>query len=206
MSATEHNPAGGRSTWRRFSEEPLSPLLRSATQTFVARGYHGTTTRMLAAAAGMSVPGLYHHFPSKQALIVAIMDAAMNELRERSLGAMAEAGDDPRAQLDLHMECLVLFHAHRRELALLASTELRSLDPQERDHHIAARDAQERMLVDILSRGVERGEFTVDDPRQLARALATMSTGISQWYSPAGPLTPSDIAKAYVAYARRLTR
>ena len=52
------------------------------------------------------------------------------------------------------------------------------------------------MLVDILSRGVERGEFTVDDPRQLARALATMSTGISQWYSPAGTLTPSHIAKA----------
>ncbi|UNK71490.1 TetR/AcrR family transcriptional regulator [Microbacterium sp. H1-D42] len=201
MSATEDSPPD----WRDFSGDPLSPLLRSATQTFVARGYHGTTTRMLAAAAGMSVPGLYHHFASKQALIVAIMDAAMIELRERSLGALTEAGDDAGAQLDLHIECLALFHAHRRELALLASTELRSLDPTERDHHIAARDAQERMLVDILQRGVDQGVFTVDDARQLARALATMSTGISQWYSPAGPLTPADIAASYIAYARRLT-
>lgn len=190
--------------WRDFATEPLPPLLRSAAASFVALGYHGTTTRTLAAAAGMSVPGLYHHFASKQAIIVAIMDRAMEDLWRRSRAADAEAGDDAVRRLQLHIECLALFHAHRAELAFLASTELRSLEPEARARHIAARDRQERLLVDIVRSGVARGVFDADDPAQSARALITMCTGVSQWFSVAGPLPAGAIADEYVRYAQRL--
>ncbi len=194
----------GEGDWRDFSVDALPPLLRAATQAFVEHGYHGTTTRTLAAAAGISVPGLYHHFASKHAIIVAIMDRAMDDLWRRSLAAHAEAGADLPRQLQLHIECLALFHAHRKELAFLASTELRSLDPEARARHIAARDRQERLLIDILRTGASTGAFSGDDPAQSARALITMCTGISQWFSAAGPLSAGAIAADYVRYAQRL--
>jgi AcrR family transcriptional regulator len=192
--------------WRDFAEDSLSPLLRSAVQTFVTHGYHGTSTRTLAAAANISVPGLYHHFASKQAIIVAIMDHAMGELWRRSGEADAEAGADLEQQLQLHIECLALFHAHRKELAILAATELRSLEPDARDRHIAARDRQEHLLVEILRTGTAQGVFRATDPRQVARALITMCTGVSQWFDAAGPLSASAIAEDYALYAQRIVR
>ncbi|WP_104090151.1 TetR/AcrR family transcriptional regulator [Arthrobacter sp. GMC3] len=190
--------------WRDFDDEALPPLLRSAVETFVTHGYHGTTTRTLAAAAGISVPGLYHHFPSKQAIIVAIMDYAMDDLWRRSLRAQAEAGNDVGQQLDLHIECLALFHAHRKDLAFLAATELRSLDAVPRARHIAARDRQEGLLVEILRDGDAQRYFHTGDPRQVARALITMNTGISQWFDANGLLSASAIAEDYVSYAQRI--
>lgn len=192
--------------WRDYADDSLPPLLRSAVQTFVAHGYHGTSTRTLAAAANISVPGLYHHFASKQAIIEAIMDHAMDDLWRRSTAALAEAGDDIALQLELLIECLAQFHAHRKELAFLASTELRSLEPDVRERHIAARDRQEQLLVKILHTGEKRGIFDADDPAQVARALTTMCTGVSQWFNADGPLTAADIADDYVRYAQRIVR
>lgn len=190
--------------WRDFSVDSMSPLLRSAVQTFEAQGYHGTSTRVLAAAAGLSLPGLYYHFASKHAIIVAIMDRAMDDLWQRSMAAHAEAGDDVELQLRLHIECLTLFHAHRKELAFLASTELRSLDPDAQERHIALRDRQEHLLIDIIETGVGQAVFDVKSPARLARALITMCTGVSQWFRIDGPLPPSSIAGDYIQYAQRL--
>ena len=165
-----------------------------------------SNVRTLAAAAGISVPGLYHHFASKQAIIVAIMDHAMADLWRRSIAAQAEAGSDLEQQLRLHIECLALFHAHRKELAFLAASELRSVEPEGLARHIAARDRQERLLVEILRAGAAHGAFRAPDPRQVARALTTMCTGISQWFDAAGPLSASAIAADYVRYAQRIVR
>ena len=51
-------------------------------------------------------------------------------MRERSLAALDEGGDDVVRRLDLLVECLVLFHAHRRDLAFIAVSEIRSLAGQ----------------------------------------------------------------------------
>lgn len=189
--------------WRQYGPPTLSPILASAVRTFVRHGYHGTTTRTLASEAGLSVAGLYHHFASKQAILEMIMQRAMQELWTRSLGAAAEAGDDAHRRLAFHIECLVLFHAHRRQLALLAATEMRSLEPTARAEHVAARDRQERLLADIIVDGVERRTFTAERPMDAARALITMCTGVSQWFSDAGPSTAQQIADQYVVLAER---
>ena len=49
---------------------------------------------MIAEAAGLSVPGLYHHYRSKQAILAALVDTAMAEM----LANTAAAADDERAR------------------------------------------------------------------------------------------------------------
>ena len=58
--------------WRRFPPLALDGVLAAAIDAFVETGYHGSTMRDVSARAGMSVPGIYHHYPDKQALLVAM--------------------------------------------------------------------------------------------------------------------------------------
>jgi AcrR family transcriptional regulator len=188
--------------WRTYPSSSLPPILGAALDCFVEQGYHGTSIRVIAGRAGLSVPGLYHHYASKQTLLVAIVSHAMDELWRRSAAALDEAGDDVVRRLDLLVECLVLFHAHRRDLAFIAASEIRSLAGRARDEHIAARDRQQRLMDDIVEKGVVDGLFTTPFAREASRAVITMCTGVAQWYHHAGPLRPDELARDYRTIAR----
>jgi AcrR family transcriptional regulator len=195
---------GDTGGWRDYGAPELSPILTAALGRFVEHGFHGTTTRELAAAAGLSVPGIYHHFPSKQAMLVELMRLAMTDLHDRSLQAEADAGDDVTRRFDHHVECLVLFHAHRGDLAYVAANEIRALEPEERAAHIARRDRQQRLLDDIVAEGVAEGRMAVPAVRDTSRAVVTMCTGVAQWYRLDGPMGPDELARQYVTIARRM--
>ncbi|WP_338751830.1 TetR/AcrR family transcriptional regulator [Janibacter alittae] len=199
MTSSSPNPARDDATlaWRDYSRDDLPPMLGVALTCFTQQGYHGTTIRQIAARAGLSVPGLYHHYPSKHALLVAVMSHAMSDLWPRSQGAVAEAGPSVARQFGLLIECLVLFHAHRKNLAFIASSELRSLEPAAHAEQIAARDRQHRLMDSIVEQGVETGIFSTPYPKDVSTAVITMCTGIAQWYQPDGPLTAEQLAERY---------
>ncbi|MGX1701978.1 TetR/AcrR family transcriptional regulator [Microbacterium sp. NPDC055357] len=195
-----------RDDWRDFDSDPLPPILTAALGCFVEHGYHGTTTRSMAAAAGLSVPGLYHHYPSKHDIIVELMRRAMDDLYARSLGALAE-GATVEERFALHIECLVRFHAQRQQLAFIAATEIRSMQPAARARHIATRDRQQALLERIIAEGVKSGDFRAVDVKATTRAIITMCTGVSQWYRPAGgTLSPDEVARQYVAVSQQIVR
>ena len=64
MSATLRLPASDR---RR-------QLIETALDFFARKGFEGTTTREIAAAAGVTEAIIFRHFPSKQALYTAVLD------------------------------------------------------------------------------------------------------------------------------------
>lgn len=193
----------GAVDWRDYSQPALPHLLQAALECFVEHGYHGTTIRTVAARAGRSVPGLYHHYASKQALLVSIVRFAMRDLLSRSNAALAEAGSSVEDRFQLLIESLVLFHAHRSDLAFIAASEIRSLDDAARDEHIAARDRQQQMVDAVVADGVADGTFATVHIKDTSRAIVTMCTGVSQWYRREGVLSPEDLAARYAAIARK---
>jgi AcrR family transcriptional regulator len=50
-------------------------LLEVAFEQFVRHGFHGTSMRQIAGAAGLAVGGIYNHFGSKEAIFAAVLDA-----------------------------------------------------------------------------------------------------------------------------------
>ncbi|MFE5481128.1 TetR/AcrR family transcriptional regulator [Streptomyces sp. NPDC056527] len=189
-------------SWRTYSASGLPPILETALACFMEHGYHGTTIRTVASRAELSVPGLYYHYESKQALLVALVSYAMDDLWQRSTAALEEAGDDTQRRLDLLVECLVLFHAHRRDLAFIAYSEIRSLTGDARTTYIAARDRQQRLMDRVIEDGVAQGAFVTPYPREASRAIVTMCTGVSQWYRADGEHSPQELAERY----REMTR
>lgn len=181
---------------------PLSPILEAAQECFVEQGYHGTSIRVIAARAGLSVPGLYHHYRSKQQMLQDLMKHAMTSLYRQSEDALAAAETDPLAQFNALVGCLVRFHAFERAPAFIAYSEIRSLDEEARREHIARRDAQQRLMDQVIEAGVAAGEFSTPHPTEASRAIVTMCTSVAQWYRMDGPLTPDELVDRYLVIAR----
>ncbi|WP_185989954.1 TetR/AcrR family transcriptional regulator [Janibacter cremeus] len=190
--------------WRSFGPDMLTPALRAALGVFVREGYHGTSIRSIAGAAGLSVPGLYHHHRSKQAILDAIVTATMTEMLAHSHAAEDDSDGTARGRFDNLVEALVRFHMERRDHAFLASTEMRSMDPQVLARHIAQRDEQQRLLEAAISDGVADGSFVSAYPADAARAVSSLCVSIATWYRPDGPLTEDEVIERHLDFARRI--
>lgn len=85
-----------RTRQRRASprgEERRREILATAVRLFSARGYHATTIADLAAEVGITQAGLLHHFPSKRALLLAVLQE--RELRNSEAEeTRKKSGDD----------------------------------------------------------------------------------------------------------------
>lgn len=194
--------AGAAGDWRDYGESGLPAPLAAALTEFVQHGYHGTSVREIAARAGLSVPGLYYHYPSKQALLRGLLEQTMDELLARSEAAVAAAGDRPIEQFDAVVESLLRFHMYRRGQAFIGSTEIRSLDPDYRETYIGRRDRQQRMVDRIVAAGAEAGEFATPYPRDAARAVTVMCVGVSTWYRSDGDLAADELVRRNLRIAR----
>lgn len=186
--------------WRIFEPLEPDPVMASAIQAFVRFGYHGATMRMIASSAGMSVPGVYHHYASKQQLLVAVLDVTMSDLRWR-LFAAREEGRTPRERFALMVEALALFHTHRRDLAFVGASEMRSLEPDARTNIASRRSEIQYALDEQAALAIANNSFRTAYPHAAGRAVATMCTSLPQWFDADGALTPESIATVYAQFA-----
>ncbi len=68
-----------KTTCRLSAPERREAILAAVRRLFADKGFHGTTTRELAEAAGVSEALLYKHFPTKEALFVAMQVSSCSE-------------------------------------------------------------------------------------------------------------------------------
>src|SRR5206468_7204943 len=61
-----------KSTAKLSGEERRAAIIGAVRRVFAEKGFHGTTTRELAEAAGVSEALLFKHFPTKEALFSAM--------------------------------------------------------------------------------------------------------------------------------------
>ncbi|MBS41890.1 MAG: TetR family transcriptional regulator [Nocardioides sp.] len=184
--------------------EPLPRVLEAALHAFAEHGYHGTSIRDLAAAAGLSVPGLYHHHRSKQDVLVALMTAVQSDLVERVERARDEAPDDPVARFDAVVRVLLAFHIERRTEAFVASTEIRSLEPEHRTAYVASRDRVQRVLDEAVEAGCAAGVMATPVAKEASRAVSVLAIGLAGWYRTSGPLEPAELVERHLVLARAL--
>jgi AcrR family transcriptional regulator len=152
------------------SQRTVDAVLKAAAQVFTRRGYAGATTNHIAERAGVSVGSLYEYFPSKDALLVALMEAHLAEgeqVLQRAAAEIAATGARDLAGTVRHVaRAMVTLHARDREL-----------------HRVLFEEAPlprrlRQMLTDIETRATERvgallaghPEVSVPNP-QLAAAI-----------------------------------
>ena len=175
-------------------DERQNQILRAAADLFVKQGYGGTSIRDIAHRVGLLPGSVYHYFPCKEDLFVAIHHEGFRQLVVRSEDAI-RAESDPWKRLELacavHIDSAVEGDAISRitAIGLFAIHEDRLQKRLERDR--ATYDQQLRKLVaDLdLPRKTNRSIF------RLALLGALNWTLI--WYRP-GKMTPKQIARELI--------
>jgi AcrR family transcriptional regulator len=76
---------------QRMREASRRRILKTALKLFAARGYAGTSIRMIASSAGISVGLLYNYFPTKADLLGAIFEQSMRDVEASFASAEAAA-------------------------------------------------------------------------------------------------------------------
>lgn len=202
LGATERTGPG---SWRDYPRLDLGPILTAALECFVDVGFHAASIRQIAHRAGLSVPGVYHHYASKQQMLARLMELTMDDLLHRSRAAAAEQ-QGPVERFSALVECLVLFHTQRRDLAFVASSEMRSLEPDARQRLRDARNFQQRMFDAEVLAGRELGVFQIVHAVEASRAVGTLCTAVAGWFRPDGPRSAAEVARQHVAFALDLVQ
>ncbi|PTR35942.1 TetR family transcriptional regulator [Rhodococcus sp. OK611] len=194
-------PAGPRfDDWRDFEPLDLPPVFRTALEVFVEVGYHAATVRMIADRCGLSMAGVYYHVESKDVMLTELLQGAMAELISRCVAADAEA-DSPDQRLANLVECVILFHTHRQASAVLASTELRSLDEPGRSLHLQARTQVRGIVQAAVEACRAAGRVGTVPATSTATAIVTMCVAVADWYRPGIGQSPHEIAREYTDLA-----
>jgi AcrR family transcriptional regulator len=157
-------------------------LLDVAVQVFTERGYDGTSMGDLAQASGLSKSSLYHHFESKEHLLRAALDRAVEPLF-----AVVE---EPAARTGRAIDRLE--HVVRREVQVLVAQlpavtlllRVHGNTPTER-WALDRRREFDRIVAELVARAAAEGDVRTDvDAGLVTRLLFGMINSLVEWYRP----------------------
>jgi AcrR family transcriptional regulator len=98
-------------------------ILAAAARLFARRGFHGVSIGDIGSAVGMSGPGIYRHFPSKEAVLSDMLLGISNQLLDEGSRRVVAAPDAPTA-LDALLRWYVNFALGQPDLITVQRQEL----------------------------------------------------------------------------------
>ncbi len=157
------------------ASETYDKILQTARRLFVQKGYTAASMRQIAEDAGIGKATIYHHFPDKQAIAMALLGKNKGRMDEALQRVRAE--DDPReririaatASVDVLLESAEILQIVRREVP-------GGRDLMQTGFQVFFQDYM-TLLADAIRRGTEEGIFREVDPTEAARVLMTLIQG-----------------------------
>lgn len=159
--------------------EKRAKILQAAAEVFADRGYQATRISEIAAAAGVADGTIYLYFPSKDALLVALVDDSISrffEVLDDELRGLDSAGDKLRRIVALQLDML----ERHRALAEVFTVNLRETRRSLRHFVVPKFQQYLDRIADVVADGQRRGEFRTDLPPMLvARAVFGALDGVT---------------------------
>lgn len=178
-------------------------LLERAAHLFAERGVAGTSTRDIADAAGLTRAAMYYYFPSKEALLRALVSGVtgigaseIRKMRSRTdLTATQKLADIIRSTAVGIARSPVQFQVLVRNEADLPDSIL-----------LEHRKSKARILDElsgIISDGVASGEFRPVNEKTIAFSIIGMTNWIAWWFRDDNPTNPEKVADEMVEIVTR---
>jgi AcrR family transcriptional regulator len=193
-----------RRTQAERTQQRKQQLIREAIRFFGQYGFHGARLADIARAAGVTEPGLLHHFPKKEQLLMEVLaerdrmdQARFDFTQEGEIGDLLSAFQN-LSEYNQSVPGLVQLFT-----VLVAE----SIDAQHPGHDFFMQRYQNgrKLNSEALQQAQERGEIRDDIPAEdLAVILYAMMDGLQvQWlYEP----EKVDMAHLFAQFARLLRK
>ncbi|MGW7002016.1 ScbR family autoregulator-binding transcription factor [Streptomyces sp. NPDC054933] len=145
-------------------------ILEAAAAVFDEYGYEGASTTEILARSGLTRGALYFHFPSKEAIADAVVDAQSEAL------VPPENEVKLQATIDLAM---AFAHRLRTDVVLRAGVRLSVEQASYKNPNVAPYQGAADVILDLLRQAQQRGELLVSvDPEEVSQLIIGAFTGI----------------------------
>jgi AcrR family transcriptional regulator len=167
-------------------ESNRKTLLEAASIQIAQSGYDGANINQISLAAGFAKGTIYNYFPSKQALMLALLDDFAQSHYEWLAEAVL-ALDDPRERLRKFFEAGFEFIAENIAPARVVVNTIYGSEEAFKAHLYQAYQAMFQLVAaEILVPGIEQGSFRPLDPVGTANLLMTMYLGTASQVTDEG--------------------
>lgn len=171
-------------------------FFEAAGRLFRERGFEATTVREIARAAGMLPGSLHYRYPTKDALLLALMRRGV-DADIASIKAATAASPDPVERLRLALQARVRFLLSR-DSASTVLFDWRSVKGRAREEVIRLRDMYEEFWAGLIRDAARSGAFRPRLDLKLLRLFVFGAVNwVALWYSPRGERSPEEIAAAF---------
>ena len=186
----------------KHPEQTVQLILDTATRLFLQKGYDETTLQDIIDATKLSKGAIYHHFASKEAILIAVVDrmgdfnsAVLAEIRDRKgLTGAEKLRELFRTSMTLSFQGKIL---HMLPF-LIENPKFMALQMQS-----ILGEAAPDYILPILKEGIADGSIRADYPEQLAEVLLLMT---DLWLHPIfRPSTPEQV-RGRCAFFNQFTR
>ncbi len=164
---------------QKRSLETRTRILNAALDCFAQTGYEASSVAEICQAAGVSKGAFYHHFPSKQALFLALLESwletidSMMEINRRTAPSSAQALRQ-MSELMTH----VFAQAGGRLPMFLEFWTQASHDPQIWQAVVQPYQRYQDYFSELIQAGITEGSFKPVDVDATARMLVSLALGL----------------------------
>jgi AcrR family transcriptional regulator len=185
-----------------FPPGPRRILLAAATA-FAERGFHATTTRDIAAQAGLSPAALYVYFRSKEEVLHQIVASTLAFTVE-VVATEANGPGSPADRLTGLVRVLTLWTTYNSQVGHVVLYQTSALSPEHLTDITAKQRKVSQLVRQVIVDGIGTRDFDIDDPGAAAIAILSLCLDVPRWYHPGHRLTPQKLGDFNAAAALRI--
>ena len=159
------------------SEETRTKIMDSAIKLFSTRGFSAASVDDICEEAGISKGAFYHHFETKQALFLALLDAWL-----KTIDNAIEASKDktvPETFMQMTEAFPYIFETAGEGLPMFLEFWLQaSRDKKIWEASIAPYRRYHKYFTSLIKKGVDEGSFVEVDPELASRMIVATAMGL----------------------------
>lgn len=197
VEEAESRPNRHRSTLVRRA------MLGAAAELFAERGFGGTNLRDVADALGMSRPGLYYHFPSKEKILEALIEEVTFSFASQLDRIGIRQDQDPEEALRSVVRISTMWVLENPVMFRVLDRSEAEMPAELKAKHDVSKRAILEHLTKIIERGIEAGKFRPIDAHVAALTIAGMRNWAAWWFKPEGRLHRHEVADTIAEMALR---
>ena len=160
-------------------QETHSRLLRAAAEAFAGEGYDAASVAGICQRAGVSKGAFYHHFESKQALFMELLDEWLAGLRVQLSQARTDANSVPDALLGMAAASGRIFDEAADQFVIFMEFLTQALrDPAVWEATVAPYRSFADFFRQLVQAGIAEGTIRPVDAERAAQVIVSLAVGL----------------------------